>query len=254
MARNVAALLVLAGTLLLLVLLRPRPVPSTAGWCLAVANTVLLLACAVLNTANAVAEAQALTDAAAFVGYVGIGVSAAGTALSALRAAVNAFPAAFGTEVAVAVPLRIDGKGRAVAAVVAGGGVFTGSLAGALFFGTDAAVAVGAPPTLQPPPLVSLAAMDASDQLPSDGPSSSPPRPRLSDPIPPRAAPASPPIPASGPQLESLPPSARPLPIQEMIGARINVGSDGLSAFDRAAVEAVLRDFTAYEARSASGA
>ena len=37
-------------------------------------------------------------------------------------------------------------------------------------------------------------------------------------------------------------------------GHSVAIGADGLSAFDRAGVEAVLRDFNAYEAQSVVGA
>ena len=121
LARNVASLVVLAAMLALLLFLRTRPVPSVAGWHLAVANGALLLACAVLNTANAMEEAQPLTNAVVYVGYALMALSAVGTCLSAVRLVVNAAPSLFGTERHV--PTAADSGGSQLRLADMGGGI-----------------------------------------------------------------------------------------------------------------------------------
>lgn len=140
LGRNVASLAVLGTMLALLVLLRVRPLPSTAGWGLAIVSTALLLVCAVMNTANAVEEAQVLANAVVYVSYAALGVSGVGTALSLARLVVNAFPSTFGTVRAETVAL--EGGWRSDVDGSAGRGGFIANLAG-LGFGDDAGGGIG---------------------------------------------------------------------------------------------------------------
>ena len=173
LARNALTLCAVLATLMLLLVLRPRPMPSVAGWLNAVANNALLLICASLNTANAAIAGgdQRLTNAVVWVSYAAMAAAAVGTALSMARLAANTFPHLFGTQTPVAVPLlggeyQFDGgvRGR----VARFGEEEAGGLAAlnGVFFGAEAAVVVGGGLAVADPPteLVDLpAASDTRD-------------------------------------------------------------------------------------------
>ena len=183
LARNAITFSVIAMTLTLLLALRPRPVPSTAGWANAVANNALLLIFASLNTANAAIAGgdQRLTNAVVWVSYAAMGAAAVGTALSMARLVVNTFPQFFGTQTPIVTPLlggessvgsssddvrrgRVARRGGAEADG-SGGEIF--SPLASVFFGTDAAVDVG---ILSDSDIISFPAPPSADPLPRPSP------------------------------------------------------------------------------------
>ena len=254
LARNAVSLLVLAGTLLLLVLLKPRPVPSAAGWCLSVVSNALLLLCAALNTANAaaaeVSASQPLASAVVWIGYAVIAVSAAGTALSATRVVVMAFPQRFGTNPYEPSPFCPDGfaKGGDRGPSASEGVATVG--AALLFGGDDAAVVVG---TLAVPLLDEVEgderwSIDDDAPLSGEVSAASP----LVLPSLPRTPESMPRGTSAGPEVSRQSGSTEGL--RRYVTAAVGPTGGVLSEADRAAAADVIADFRRYEAELAVAA